>query len=184
MRKLLFAASLLAFGVFASAASAEVVVHVSKARQAMYVYVDRRLVYVWPVRRRPGAITHPTASFIPPRSIPTTVLGDMVRPCRTSYSRGDMRSTAPTISGIWATPHLTAASGFILRMPARSTNSSAIPTAPGSLCRVIDWRKQHPGRTEHDTLQLYQTGPSLAPLPSAGLPRLKARIPCRSLQEP
>ncbi len=65
MRKLLFAAGLLAFGVFASAASAEVVVHVSKARQAMYVYVDRRLVYVWPVSTAAWGYNTPDGVFYP-----------------------------------------------------------------------------------------------------------------------
>ena len=40
--------------------------HVSKARQVMYVYVDGQLAYIWPVSTAHGAITHPTASIIPP----------------------------------------------------------------------------------------------------------------------
>ncbi len=65
MRKVLFAAGLLACAIFASAASAEVVVHVSKARQAMYVYVDRRLVYVWPVSTAAWGYNTPDGVFYP-----------------------------------------------------------------------------------------------------------------------
>ena len=65
MRKMLFAAGLLACGIFASAASAEVVVRVSKARQAMYVYVDRRLVYVWPVSTAAWGYNTPDGIFYP-----------------------------------------------------------------------------------------------------------------------
>ncbi|HWJ17814.1 MAG TPA: L,D-transpeptidase [Geobacterales bacterium] len=67
MRKVLLAACLLACGVFASAASAEVVVRVSKGRQAMYVYVDGQLAYTWPVStaawgyNTPDGVYYPTA---------------------------------------------------------------------------------------------------------------------------
>ena len=65
MRKMLFAAGLLACGIFASAASAEVVVHVSKARQVMYVYVDRQLAYVWPVSTAAWGYNTPDGVFYP-----------------------------------------------------------------------------------------------------------------------
>ena len=67
MRKVVLAACLLACGMFASAASAEVVVRVSKARQTMYVYADGQLAYVWPVStatwgyNTPDGVYYPTA---------------------------------------------------------------------------------------------------------------------------
>jgi|SRR5208337_1952667 len=68
MRKTVLAACLLlACGIFASAASAEVVVQVSKARQAMYVYVNGQMAYVWPVStaawgyNTPEGVYYPTA---------------------------------------------------------------------------------------------------------------------------
>jgi lipoprotein-anchoring transpeptidase ErfK/SrfK len=67
MRKMLLAAGLLACGLFASAASAEVVVRVSKGQQAMHVYVHGQLAYVWPVStaawgyNTPEGVYYPTA---------------------------------------------------------------------------------------------------------------------------
>ncbi len=65
MRKVLLAACLLACGIFASAASAEVVVHVSKARQAMHVYVDGQLAYVWPVSTAAWGYNTPDGVYYP-----------------------------------------------------------------------------------------------------------------------
>ncbi len=65
MRKVWLAASLLACGIFASAASAEVVVRVSKARQAMYVYADGQLAYVWPVSTAAWGYNTPDGVFYP-----------------------------------------------------------------------------------------------------------------------
>ncbi len=67
MRKVLLAACLLICGLFVLAASAEVVVRVSKGRQSMYVYVDGHLAYVWPVStaawgyNTPDGVYYPTA---------------------------------------------------------------------------------------------------------------------------
>ena len=59
MRKVLLAACLLACGMFASAASAEVVVRISKARQTMYVYADGQFVGSCPavLKLKPGQHT-------------------------------------------------------------------------------------------------------------------------------
>jgi lipoprotein-anchoring transpeptidase ErfK/SrfK len=65
MRKVLLAACLLACGVFASAASAEVVVRVSKGRQAMYVYVDGQLAYTWPVSTAAWGYNTPDGVYYP-----------------------------------------------------------------------------------------------------------------------
>ena len=65
MRKVWFAAALLACGVFASAASADVVVHVSKSRQTMYVYVDGQLAHVWPVSTAKWGYNTPDGVFRP-----------------------------------------------------------------------------------------------------------------------
>ena len=65
MRKVLLAACLLACGLFASAASAEVVVRVSKGRQAMYVYVDGQLAYVWAVSTAAWGYNTPDGVYYP-----------------------------------------------------------------------------------------------------------------------
>jgi len=65
MRRVLLAAGLLACGIFASAASAEVVVQVSKAKQTMYVYVDGRLAYVWPVSTAAWGYYTPDGIYYP-----------------------------------------------------------------------------------------------------------------------
>jgi lipoprotein-anchoring transpeptidase ErfK/SrfK len=66
MRKtLLIAASLLACGVFASGADADVVVHVSKSRQTMYVYVDGNLEHEWPVSTARGGYSTPSGTYRP-----------------------------------------------------------------------------------------------------------------------
>jgi len=65
MRKVLFAAGLIACGIFASAASAEVVVKVSKGRQAMFVYVDGQLEYSWRVSTGAWGYNTPNGVYRP-----------------------------------------------------------------------------------------------------------------------
>ena len=66
MRKtLLAAASLLACGAINSGADARVVVHVSKSRQMMYVYVDGYLQHAWPVSTARGGYSTPSGSYSP-----------------------------------------------------------------------------------------------------------------------
>lgn len=64
-RMILAAAGILACGAFASAADARVVVHVSKSRQTMYVYVDGYLEYVWPVSTARDGYSTPSGSYRP-----------------------------------------------------------------------------------------------------------------------
>jgi lipoprotein-anchoring transpeptidase ErfK/SrfK len=66
MRKMLLAAaSLLAFSAMTSAADARVVVHVSKSRQMMYVYVDGYLERAWPVSTAKGGYSTPSGDYYP-----------------------------------------------------------------------------------------------------------------------
>ncbi len=66
MRNLFIAAAgLAACGLFATAADADVVVRVSKARQTMYVYVDGELEYVWPVSTARGGYATPSGVYRP-----------------------------------------------------------------------------------------------------------------------
>jgi lipoprotein-anchoring transpeptidase ErfK/SrfK len=67
MRRLLLAAAvLLACGTMISAADAqEVVVHVSKSRQTMYVYVDGYLEHRWPVSTARDGYSTPSGSYYP-----------------------------------------------------------------------------------------------------------------------
>ncbi len=66
MRKmLLIAIGLLASGAVASGARAEVVVHVSKSEQTMYVYVDGDLEYEWPVSTGRGRYATPSGTYRP-----------------------------------------------------------------------------------------------------------------------
>ncbi len=66
MRKmLLMAAALLACGATISAADADVVVHVSKSRQTMYVYVDGYLEHEWPVSTARGGYSTPSGTYRP-----------------------------------------------------------------------------------------------------------------------
>jgi len=66
MRKtLLVAIGLLASGAFASNANADVVVHVSKSQQTMYVYVDGYLEHEWPVSTGRGRYATPSGTYRP-----------------------------------------------------------------------------------------------------------------------
>ncbi|MFY9642338.1 MAG: L,D-transpeptidase [Rhodomicrobium sp.] len=66
MRKTLLAvAGLLACGAVISGADARVVVHVSKSRQMMYVYVDGYLEHSWPVSTARGGYSTPSGSYRP-----------------------------------------------------------------------------------------------------------------------
>ncbi len=59
------AAALLVSGALISDADARVVVHVSKSRQMMYVYVDGVLVREWPVSTARGGYSTPSGVFHP-----------------------------------------------------------------------------------------------------------------------
>ena len=61
----LAAAALLVSGVLIADADARVVVHVSKSRQMMYVYVDVVLVREWPVSTARGGYSTPSGVFHP-----------------------------------------------------------------------------------------------------------------------
>ncbi len=66
MRKMLLAAAgLLVCGAIASDADARVVVHVSKSRQTMYVYVDGYLEHEWPVSTARGGYSTPSGAYRP-----------------------------------------------------------------------------------------------------------------------
>jgi lipoprotein-anchoring transpeptidase ErfK/SrfK len=66
MRKVLLAAvGLLICGAIASDADAQVVVHVSKSRQTMYVYVDGYLEHEWPVSTARGGYSTPSGTYRP-----------------------------------------------------------------------------------------------------------------------
>ena len=66
MRKILsIAAGLLAWAAAVSAADADVVVHVSKSRQTMYVYVDGYLEHEWPVSTARDGYSTPSGTYHP-----------------------------------------------------------------------------------------------------------------------
>jgi len=66
MRKMLLAAAgLLVCGAIAPDADAQVVVHVSKSRQTMYVYVDGYLEHEWPVSTARGGYSTPSGAYRP-----------------------------------------------------------------------------------------------------------------------
>ena len=175
MRKVMLAAGLLACGIFASAASAGVVVRVSKARQSMYVYVNGQLAYVWPVRRLPGAITPPTASITRQASIPTTV-----RAATTATMPYSIFSSADkTIHGSYDIGHLgyPASHGCIRLHPQHAER--ALRTRPHfrqhqDHCVGLLRRKK-----SGSCIRRFAGDASSSPLSSAFLPRAKAGLPHR-----
>lgn len=66
MRKLLLAAaSLFVLCAVSFAAEAQVVIHVSKSRQMMYVYVDGYLEHEWPVSTARDGYSTPSGTYYP-----------------------------------------------------------------------------------------------------------------------
>jgi lipoprotein-anchoring transpeptidase ErfK/SrfK len=62
---LVAAASLFVFWILSLAAEAQVVVHVSKSRQTMYVYVDGYLEHEWPVSTARDGYSTPSGTYYP-----------------------------------------------------------------------------------------------------------------------